>query len=281
MNSPLITIAVLIVTGVMTFMAFQRQALLERWIFRPDAILVGKEYERMLTCGFIHGDWFHFGVNAFSFFMFGRNIEAVYGWASLLLIHLVSIIGGSILSLIIHRHHQYRALGASGGVCGVIFASIFLLPNSSIYLMFLPIPIPAYVYAFLFLLISYYGHKRQAGNVGHDAHLGGAVVGLLTATVLYPKLVFAAPLMFAAVLLVSLVILVLLIRGASVGSGAPVAPAAPLGGERERRYAENRQRNEKLAEIDRLLEKVSNHGLDSLTDWERKRLEELSREYRR
>lgn len=164
-------------------------------------------------------------------------------------------------------------------VCGVIFATIFLLPGSGVRPLLFPVAIPAYVYAVVFLLVSYFGHRRQLGNVGHDAHLGGAMVGLLVATGLYPRMVLAQPGMFATVVLLSAVILVLLIvnphqffvrRSDSHDVG--------LGGDRAQRYAENRQRNQKLAEIDELLEKISKEGIQRLSARERQRLEELSKD---
>lgn len=279
MNFPPATTAVLIVTGVMTFIALRRRDLWERWMFNPEAILRSKQYERMLTSGFIHLDWFHFGFNVISFYSFGRNIEFIYGWSTLLLIHISAILGGSVLSLIIHRNHDYRALGASGGVCGVIFASIFLLPGSGVRLLFLPIGIPAYAYAIIFLLVSYFCHRRQIGNVGHDAHLGGAIVGLLVATAICPRLILASPGLFATVLGLSLGILFLLIRDPLHLLGQrPGTYDVPLDGDRAQRYAANRARNQKLAEIDRLLEKVSQRGINSLSTSERKRLEQLSKE---
>ncbi len=280
MEYPPITIIVLLVTSVMTFVAFRRRELWERWMFKPREILQGKQFDRMLTSGFIHGDWMHFAFNAYSFYSFGRFIEVIYGWPTLLLIHLISILGGSVLSLILHRHEEYSALGASGGVCGVIFASIFLLPGGSVNHMFI-IPIPNYIYAILFLLGSYYGHRKGIGNVGHDAHLGGAIIGLLTVTALYPQMIAAAPVMFAVVLVLSLAILSLLIFDPwQFLSKQAAAHDVSLGGDRAQRYAANRARNEKLAEIDGLLDKVAQHGIHSLSAGERKRLETLSKELR-
>jgi len=274
-----VTVVILLITTVATFLAFRRPDLKERWIFRPDAILRHKEFDRLLTTGLIHADWTHFGFNAFSFYSFARNIEIIYGWKSLLLVYSASILGGSLLSLIIHRHHDYRALGASGGVCGVIFASIFLLPGGSIPIFPIPIGIPAYLYAIIFLVGSFVAQRRQIGNIGHDAHLGGAIVGLLTATLMYPRLVLAAPWMFALVLGLSVaILLVLVLDPLRLLERRFDRLETPAGGERERRYAENRVRNLKLEEIDRLLEKVSKQGLQNLSDAERKRLEVLSKE---
>jgi membrane associated rhomboid family serine protease len=273
------TIAILVVTTVATLVAFQRPAMKERWMFNPKAILADKQFERMFTSGLIHADWPHFFFNAFSFFSFARNIEAIYGAPTLVLIYGASILGGSLLSLIIHRHRDYRALGASGGVCGVIFASIFLLPGSSIMIFPLPVGIPAIVYAVIFLVGSFIGQRRQSGNTGHDAHLGGAIIGLLTATALHPGLIFAAVGTFIAVLGVSLVILLLLIFDPMHLLFQRIEkPGFSDGGERSRRYEENRSRNNKIDEMDELLEKISRNGIESLSAVQRKKLEHLSRE---
>jgi hypothetical protein len=233
----------------------------------------------MFTSGLIHADWPHFIFNAFSFFSFARIIELIYGWRVLLLIYCASILGGSALSLIIHRHHDYRALGASGGVCGVIFASIFLVPGASITIFPLPIGIPAIVYAALFMAGSYIAQRSQRDNIGHDAHIGGAIIGLLVATALYPSLIFAEPITFAIVTGVSLTILGLLIFDPlHLLFRRKRDPDYYNGGERVRRYAENRSRNEKIAELDSLLDQVSRGGIESLSPAQRKKLENLSAE---
>src|SRR6266850_5836465 len=103
------TITVLVVTALASFYAFRRPDIKERWILNPRAILADKQFDRMFTSGLIHADWVHFGFNAFSFYCFGRNIEEVYGAKTLLLIYGASILGGSLLSLVIHRNHDYRA----------------------------------------------------------------------------------------------------------------------------------------------------------------------------
>lgn len=273
------TIIVLVVTALTSFSAFQRPDIRERWIFNPQAILAHKEYYRTFTAGLIHADWIHFAFNAFSFYSFAQNLEAMYGARTMLLVYVSSIVGGSLLSLAIHRHHEYRALGASGGVCGIIFASIFLLPSNTITVFPLPIAVPAYLYAAIFLAGSFFAHRRGTGNIGHDAHLGGAIVGLLVAAAMYPRLIAAAPWMFAGVLSLSLLILLLLIFDPLQLLKLPFEhkEEAP-GGERVRRYQENDARNRKLAEMDALLEKVARDGIQSLSNSQRKKLQQLSQE---
>jgi len=285
MHTP-VTNAILIVTALATFFAFRRPDLQQRWIFDPQAILARKEYYRMLTSGFIHLNWWHFAMNAFSFYSFARIIEVLYGPGTLLLIYGASIIGGSVLSLFIHRHHVYQALGASGGVCGLIFASIFLLPGTGVMMFPLPLSVPGYLYAPIFLVASYIAQRHQIGNIGHDAHLGGAIVGLLTAAALYPQLILAAPRTFAAVLILSVIVLVILIRDPLGVLGNPLDlwnlpagdPPEPAAGERARRYRENARRNQKMAELDRLLDLVAQRGIERLSSSERRKLEELSKE---
>lgn len=275
-----ITIIVLLITGAMTFVAFQRRELWERWMLKPQPILRAKQYDRMLLSGFIHLNWWHFIFNAFSFYSFAALIELLFGWATLLSVYFAAILGGSALALILHRNESYSALGASGGVCGIIFASIFLLPNGAVQMIF--ITIPNYLYAILFLLGSYYCHRKNIGHIAHDAHLGGAIVGLLLTTAMYPEYIAAAPIMFAVVLVLSLTILAMLVFDPFhlLGSRKDAYDVG-LGSDRAQRYAANRSRNEKLAEIDQLLEKVSQRGINSLSNKERQRLETLSKEVHR
>ena len=278
MNNPA-TIVVLVLTGLVTLIAFQRPDIKNRLMFDPNAILRHKEWERMLTSGLIHADWLHFFMNAYSFYSFGQLIEFLYGSWTLLFIYVASILGGSLLSLIIHRHHAYRALGASGGVCGVIFASIFLLPGSGVQMFPFPFFVPAYIYAPGFLIGSFIASRRGNDNIGHDAHLGGAIVGLLVAAAMYPRMVSAQPWMFAFAIGLSLVILLALVFD-PFQTWEKMVKREPeyTGGDRDRRYASNRARNQKMAEADRLLDKVAKDGIQSLSNSEREKLERLSRE---
>ncbi len=197
-------LAVIAVTLVVTFLAFQDPELREHLLFDTGPILHRGEVHRLLSSGFIHADWGHFAFNMFSLFSFGGAIERVAGAGIFLLIYFASMVGGSLVSLALHRRERYRALGASGGVSGVIFSSIFLFPGGSVQIFPFPVPIPSWLYAILFVAISLYGIRTRAGNVGHDAHLGGALVGLGVTTALFPEVVAASPLLFAGVLAVIL-----------------------------------------------------------------------------
>jgi membrane associated rhomboid family serine protease len=265
MGEPLaiLTWALVLVTGGVSFLAFRRPDIEEALIFSPELILARKDYHRMLTSGFIHANWFHLGMNMYTLFVFGQSIELNYGAASLGLIYLSSIIGGSLLSLLIHRHHDYRAYGASGGVCGVLFAYIFLFPGAEIMMFPLPIGIPSWIYAVAFMLASFYGMKVQRDNIGHDAHLGGAVIGLLITTVLYPQIVRLSTGLYFTILGLSIAIFLYLVLSPLFLPGRGIVN--PL------------RRLDKMArrapvpkpppsfEMDAILDKISRTGIDSLT----------------
>jgi membrane associated rhomboid family serine protease len=155
----------------------------------------------------------------YSLYSFGAAVELFFGPGTFLAIYLASIVGGNLLALLLHRNEDYYALGASGGVCGVIFACIFLVPGSSVQLFFIPVNIPAYVYAVLFMLFSYYGIRAQRGNIGHDAHLGGAIIGLLTATALQPSIIRQNPVLYPVVMSLAILLFVLLNVGPVISRG--------------------------------------------------------------
>ena len=105
------------------------------------------------------------------------------------IIYIVSLIFGNLLSLYFHKdEYWYSAIGASGAVTGILYAAILLEPSMSLYMFFIPIPIPGYVFGIGYLLYSIYGIKNRVGNIGHDAHFGGAVGGYALTLLLMPSL---------------------------------------------------------------------------------------------
>jgi len=104
------------------------------------------------------------------------------------IIYLTSIIGGNLLALFFQKNNPgYSAVGASGGVSGILFASIVILPQMMLGIFFV-IPMPAWLFAILYLGYSVYGVQKQLGNVGHEAHLGGAIIGLIAPVIFYPEI---------------------------------------------------------------------------------------------
>ena len=282
MNQPatIWTLLVIGVTAYVTWRGFARITFLDRLIFEPVRILRDRERYRLVTAGFLHGDWPHFFFNMYSLYAFGSTLESTFGAPTFLLIYFAGIVGGNLLSLYLHRHHDYRALGASGGVCGIIFAAIFLLPGMRISLFLLPIGIPAAVYAILFIVISFVGMRNQTSRIGHDAHLGGALVSLLVATLLRPVILAQQPGLYLAVVLLTGLLLVYAYHYPAYLQVHPLHSRAhwqqvvrDLRGRRQQA-----RRRADAQTVDELLDKVSRHGLHSLTAGERRRLQDIAKE---
>jgi membrane associated rhomboid family serine protease len=221
MNQPMAITNIIIIalTVFLSYRGFTNPAFLRQFLFSTRAIIAGKEYYRLLFSGAMHANWVHLLFNMYSLYSFGTAVELYFGPGVFLATYLAGIIGGNLLALLLHRNEDYYALGASGGVCGVIFACIFLLPGSSVQLFFVPVDIPAYVYAVGFMLFSYYGIRAQRSNIGHDAHLGGAIIGLLTATALHPSIIRQNPVLYPVVMSIAVLLLVLLNIGPAISRG--------------------------------------------------------------
>src|SRR5258708_1351195 len=262
-----------------SWLGFKSRAVEEKYIFEPEAILAWKEYYRLLTSGFLHAGWWHLLVNMLSLYLLGRYVEISFGAGHFLMIYFGAIVGGNVLSLYVHRHHEYRAYGASGGVCGIIFAYILLFPGAGIYPFMLPFAIPAWLYAIGYIAFSFYGMKEHnRGNIGHDAHLGGAILGLLIAAALYPESVRYNALVFLIVLVSALALLVYLWLNPLF---LPAASFAGQGSYFRRLRFTPRKGREPDFDIDTILDKIATGGLESLPPHERTFLESTSQKYRR
>lgn len=186
-NISLIPIIVIGITVLFSFLGFNDQKLFQRYMFNTGAILQGKQWDRMLTSALLHGDHMHLIFNMLTLYFFSDVIIAWLGKGEYLLIYIASILVGSILSLWMHRKNPYyNAIGASGGVSGIIFAAIALDPHMMLGVFFI-VPMPGWIFGILYLAYSVYGMKAQLGNIGHDAHLGGAVAGIALAICLEPE----------------------------------------------------------------------------------------------
>ncbi len=201
-----ITVAV---TSLVSFAAFSNNRLAEALLFSTHGVVKKHEYHRLITSILVHANLGHLFFNMFSLYSFAMYVEASYGYKITAYIYFYSAIGGSLLALLMNRKNSsYRAVGASGGVCGIIFASIFLVPGGSVYLFFVPIPIPAWLFGIIFIVVSIYGVSRNSGNIGHDAHLGGALTGIVMAGTVRPEALMASPLLVTAIVVPSVLLII-------------------------------------------------------------------------
>jgi membrane associated rhomboid family serine protease len=187
-NIGVVTLVLIIANGLISYQGFNNRMFFEKYLFQVSKILQGKEYIRLISSGFLHSDWTHLIFNMVSFYSFSQNLEGYLGPVKFLTIYFASLLGGDLLALILHQNQgSYRAVGASGAVCGVIFACIALFPDMQMGFIFIPIPIAGWVFGIIYALYTIYGIKSNLGNIGHEAHLGGALIGLATAVVLVPE----------------------------------------------------------------------------------------------
>ena len=177
MNSFLI--ALLASNILFSYKGFNDLQFFRKYEFHIGSIRAGDQI-RMFSSGFLHADWGHLFFNMFTLYVFAPVVISNFGGFMFLLVYIVSLLCGSLLTLVFHKNdYNYRAIGASGAVTGILYAAILLQPDMNLYLFFIPIPIPAYIFGIGYLLYSIYGMKAKKDNIGHVAHFGGAIGGYL------------------------------------------------------------------------------------------------------
>ena len=183
----LIPIFIIIITCITSLMAFNNNALFQRYAFNVGAITRDKQYYRFITSAFLHADMMHLFFNMFTLYFFARPIMFYYGVFVFVWLYVGSIVAGNAFSLWLYKNRpSYTAIGASGGVSGVLFAAIALAPLQTIYLYF--IPVTSWIFATLYFAysVAMMLKPHQGDNTGHSAHLGGAMCGMIFVAIFTP-----------------------------------------------------------------------------------------------
>lgn len=181
---------IIIATALVSYKGFNDRLFFEKYKFNVSDVIYRKEYHRLLTAGFLHADWMHLIFNMMTLYFFSPIVLEAFGTIGLLLIYFGSILLGNWFSVYIYKKQSwYSAIGASGGVSGILFAAIAVYPHLELFLFFIPIPIKGYIFGALYFGYSVYMmlNPKQWDNLGHAAHLGGAFFGLAYAIVLLPE----------------------------------------------------------------------------------------------
>ncbi|MDQ3494183.1 MAG: rhomboid family intramembrane serine protease [Pseudomonadota bacterium] len=186
----MVTFALIALTVLVSWLAFDRPRLLERLILWPPAIDRHKQFDRLLTHGFIHADWQHLLFNMITLYFFGGLVERLFvpyiGQIGFLLFYLSAILIAILPTYLRHRHDpNYRSLGASGAVSAVLFAFILVQPWALIFVFF--VPMPAILYAVLYIGYSIWMDRRGGDNINHSAHLWGAGYGVVFTLMMEPR----------------------------------------------------------------------------------------------
>jgi len=181
------TIFIIVATVLFSYKGFNDLAFFRKYEFHIGSIRAG-EHIRMISSGFLHADLGHLFFNMFTLYIFAPVVINYFGDFSFILIYLISLVFGSLLTLVMHKNdYSYRAIGASGAVTGIIYSAILLQPDMMLGLFYV-IPIPAYLFGIGYLLYSIYGMKAQNDNIGHTAHFGGAIGGYLITIIKQPSM---------------------------------------------------------------------------------------------
>lgn len=205
-----IVLLIILVTCIISYKGFEDRTFFNKYKFHIGSIRSGEQI-RMISSGFLHADWVHLLLNMYVLYSFSQGVISTFGNFSFLLIYFGSLLFGSLLTLTIYKNdYSYSAVGASGAVTGIVYASILLFPESTVGVFFL-LPMPSYVFGVLYLVYSIYGMKAQNDGIGHAAHFGGAVGGLVLTVIKMPELLQIEPLLIVG-LLVPIVILFFLMK---------------------------------------------------------------------
>lgn len=189
------TLFIIIVTVLVSIACFNNAELNARLILNPYTVKREKQWYRLLTSGFQHADFLHLFVNMFVLYSFGQAVEQYYsmlfgpgGKYLYLILYFTSIYAANLSTQYKYQDiSHYNALGASGAVSAVVFASILFDPYNKIYLYGI-IGLPGILLGAIYLGYSYYASKKQKDNINHEAHFYGAVYGMLFTIVLKPKI---------------------------------------------------------------------------------------------
>jgi membrane associated rhomboid family serine protease len=181
-------------TTLVSLYAFQAPQVLSALMMNPYYTDKKQQYYRFITSGFIHKDHIHLLWNMLSFYFFGTAIErqfsALFGASGglyFIALYVLAIIVSDVPTYFKHRHNPgYNSLGASGGVSAVIFAFIIFEPLADICLYF-ALCLPGFILGALYIIFSWYQGKKSNDNINHEAHLYGALFGLVFCVIVAPS----------------------------------------------------------------------------------------------
>ncbi|MBN09013.1 MAG: rhomboid family intramembrane serine protease [Flavobacteriaceae bacterium] len=195
-------LVIIILNVFFTYKGFNDYRFFEKFRFKISDIRNNESF-RLISSGFLHVDNPHLIFNMITFYFFGDIVLNVFGTFWFICIYIGSLLLGNLFSLIIHRNKpNYSAVGASGAVTGILFSAILTYPDLKLALLFFPIPIPGYIFGLLYLAYTFYGMKNLNDGIGHSAHLGGAIGGILLSILLIPEIIIIS---FKSVILLLLV----------------------------------------------------------------------------
>lgn len=185
------TLLLIIITVVVSILAWQLPQLMQRLIFYPPAVQRG-QVDRFVTHGFIHADGMHLLFNMFTLYSFGQAVQGLFmdklGSLGFILFYFAALVVAILPTYLKHKNNPaYSSLGASGAVSAVIFSYILMNPWST--LLLFVIPVPAIVFAVAYVAYSVWADRQGRGRINHSAHLVGGIFGMLATIAIEPGIV--------------------------------------------------------------------------------------------
>jgi membrane associated rhomboid family serine protease len=167
---------------------FGSTKLLDRSLFRPYWFLRRRQYDTVVLSGFVHADLMHLIFNMMTFYFFGFLLERAIGSTHFLLLYFAGLWVSHAGTYIKQKQNpEYACLGASGAISAVLFAAIVFFPEQSLFIIPIPVPIPAPLFGIGYLAYTWYAARNPHGRINHDAHLGGAITGLVYVALIEPQ----------------------------------------------------------------------------------------------
>lgn len=193
-GTPVTALLLLSNIAISLYALFQDETLIERWAFAPNRVHEQGEWYRLLSGGFLHGGLAHLAFNMITLYFFGPVLEIVLGGSSFAVVYFGALLVAHLFLLAKYKHDpDYQAVGASGAISGVLLGFCLFFPFEKIYLFLIPIGIPAFLFGIGFAGFSYWASNRPPhagavfGRIAHEAHLGGAVGGLILTVLMEPR----------------------------------------------------------------------------------------------
>ena len=200
-NIPLLGVFIIVVNVIISLKGFKDEIFFNKYCFEIRKLREG-EYFRLLTAGFLHVNTTHLIFNMISFYFFVAFVFSALGPFLFFLLYIGSLIMGNLCAYVFHFNQpNYSAVGASGAVTGVLFSALLLYPDIELMLFFIPIPIPGYLFGIGYIIYTLYGMKTQNDNIGHTAHFGGAIGGILTTIIFSYQVIYTAQLMLGVLII--------------------------------------------------------------------------------
>ena len=257
---------------------------IDRYGLVVDKILNNREYGRLWSASWVHTHWSHLLLNLLMLYCIGFGIDWHISVASFLFLFLMSQLGGNLIALLTYRDDrsgQCDAVGAAGGVSGLLFASIALFPSLTVAVPVVGLTVPVWPLAIMFLAVSIFTLRPYSGTMIHDAHLGGAIVGLLLTPLVAPEILQNTLWMAIGILTPTVILFYALVKAPENITTKSFLPPADVfesweieeftdGGHYALDYLSLED------EMNALLDKINQYGYHSLNHYELERLQSIS-----